>query len=172
MSSPTDKSSNLESALEYAQRGWPIFPIHGIRANGCTCAEGKKCRSAGKHPKTRNGLKNATKEEAIIRGWFQHGDTNIGILTGEVSGLIVVDVDAKNGGLESLKSMILPKTLTVETGGGGYHFYFQYPAGQKINNSASKLAQGVDIRANGGYVVAPPSTHISGKTYRWSTASE
>ncbi len=92
-----------------------------------------------------------------------------GWLPGKV---VVLDVDPGHGGNESLqafeeKNGPLPLTWRVFTGGGGEHIYFRAPT-TEIRNSASKIAPGLDIRGSGGYVVAPPSVHISGRTYEWS----
>ena len=61
----------------------------------------------------------------------------------------------------------MPATLEVATGGGGRHFYFRYPQAGRVRNSVSRIAPGLDVRSDGGYVVAPPSVHISGHEYRW-----
>jgi len=94
---------------------------------------------------------------------------NIGIVTGKISGLCVLDVDRKSGGLETLELLTaefgpLPETPTVVTGGGGRHFYF---AAHGIRNSAGVLGDGLDIRGEGGYVVCPPSIHENGTSYKW-----
>ena len=95
---------------------------------------------------------------------------NVGILTGKESGLVVLDVDPRHGGEESLQGLsleygALPKTLTVKTGGNGWHYYFRHPGG-RIPNKAG-FRDGLDIRGDGGYIVAPPSTHSSLQPYLW-----
>lgn len=90
----------------------------------------------------------------------------MGIVTGRISGLLVLDIDGPVGE-ESLGNLELPPTVIVETGGGGWHHYFKYPEGGNVGNK-TELFHKVDIRGNGGYVVAPPSKHISGKQYRWA----
>jgi putative DNA primase/helicase len=94
----------------------------------------------------------------------------VGIATGAASRIFVLDVDPRHGGEESLDSLIhkygsLPGTLQVTTGGGGRHFYFKHPGGT-VPNEVSILP-GLDIRGDGGQVVAPPSLHISGRRYEW-----
>jgi hypothetical protein len=85
----------------------------------------------------------------------------------------VLDVDVRKGGEASLAALedqhdVLPETWTVHTGGGGRHFYFTAPDGIEINNNQDgKLAAGIDIRTHGGYVLAPPSRHITGNLYTW-----
>src|ERR1019366_3202528 len=84
----------------------------------------------------------------------------------------VLDIDAKNGGLETLEEWenkygSLPETLTSNTGGGGKHYLFKIPRGQNIPSNANRIGRGVDIRGNGGYIAAPPSVHPSGNIYSW-----
>jgi hypothetical protein len=99
----------------------------------------------------------------------------VGLATGEVSGLVVLDIDPKHGGEDSLDNLLvkhgkLPETAEVLTGGDGRHIYFRHP-GVELRNSAGVVGPGLDIRGDGGYVVAPGSTHISGKTYDWEASS-
>lgn len=95
-----EKNEKLEYALRYAALGWPVLPVHWIKEyGGCSCNE-KKCRTPGKHPLTRDGLKGASTDPSIITAWFRRcPDSNIGIRTGAVSGVFVLDIDKKNGGL-------------------------------------------------------------------------
>ena len=162
------QSKVLECALYYRTRGWKVLPLHTILSGRCTCGK-PNCSSPGKHPATVNGVKDATLDEEVITRWFS-GSTNynIGIATGKETGLVILDVDPKNGGRESLKEYKLPQTLEVITGSGGRHYYYFYPEDVEIRNSAGKLGPGLDIRGNGGYVVAPPSVHVSGSEYRWA----
>ncbi len=75
-------TSLLEAALEYAGYGWPVFPVHGIRNDRCTCRK-ESCQSPGKHPLTPNGLKDATTDPTTIRSWWTaHPNANIGIRMG------------------------------------------------------------------------------------------
>jgi hypothetical protein len=152
--------------------GWPVLPVHSFIDGCCTCGD-KNCRSPGKHPLTASGVKDASTDNAVIRRWLEETENkaNIGIATG--NGLLVLDVDAKSGGLVSLAAWEdrfgkLPLTPTVETGGGGRHFYFCHPNDLTIGNKTG-IAPGIDIRGTGGYVVAPPSTHSTGNPYRWKT---
>ncbi len=159
----------LRFALFYADHGWRVFPLHYVLADqSCSCAN-PKCSRIGKHPMTKNGVKDATSSATRLQEWWRRfPHANVGIATGK--GLLVVDIDPRHGGsLEQLKSMIaLPVTSTVQTGGGGWHLYFLYnKRDYEVHNSTSKLAQGIDTRGEGGYVVAPPSNHLLGK-YRWT----
>lgn len=168
----SNNETMLDAALGYAGRGLFVFPLHGVRADGaCTCGR-HDCGSVGKHPRTPNGLKDATTDPGQIRDWWTRWpDANVGIRTGAESGIVVLDVDAKNGGLDSLDALLyehgpLPRTPGTLTGGGGRHILFRHP-GHEVRNSASKLRPGLDIRGDGGYVVVPPSIHASGARYRW-----
>jgi len=149
------QASMLDGALDYAVRGWAVFPIE----------------QGGKKPLCKWREESNRIEGNIRRKWAESPDNNIGIDTGK-SGLVVVDIDPASGGEDSLQSLegeydLLPTTVMVSTGGGGYHYYFKKPEGVEIKNSASKVAPGIDIRGQGGYVVAPPSVHESGRKYEW-----
>lgn len=108
--------------------------------------------------------------EQEIRAWWQRWpDANIGIVTGMVSGLVVLDVDSEEGN-ESLKGRHMPATAAVQTI-KGYHYYWQHPGGSGLGNWVRKMP-GCDLRADGGYVVAPPSVHPSGERYEWMIEME
>lgn len=165
-----------DAALGYAARGWAVFPLHTILDGRCSCRRG--CPHAAKHPVTRHGLLEATVDPAQVRAWWGRWPwANVGVATGATSGLVVVDVDpAKGGGvsLDRVRSLMgsLPATLTAATGGGGWHLFFAHP-GVEVRNTAGRLPgvaeplPGLDLRGDGGYVVAAPSRHASGGTYRW-----
>lgn len=169
----TTVSPLLAAALGYARRGWSVLPLHSFRPDGaCTCSKGAECVSSGKHPRTKNGSHDATTDEETIRDWWrQYPAANVGIATGERSGIFVLDADAKNGGPESLAALecqhgALPWSARVRTGSGGLHVYLEYP-GRHLANRAGKMAPGLDVRCCGGFVVAPPSRHASGGAYSW-----
>ena len=161
----------LAMALRYAARGWPVFPCHTPTAHGCSCRRGD-CARIGKHPRTQHGLSDATTDEATIRRWWSMWpDANVAIRTGAVSGLVVLDDDSYKGGDESLSDLErtyqpLPETAQQLTGGGGVQFLFMHP-GTHVKNGVESLGTGLDIRGDGGYVIAPPSLHESGKHYAW-----
>lgn len=153
----------LDNASRYAERGFHVFP----------------CISGGKTPLTKSGFKDASVDPAQIAEWSeQYPDANIGIATG-ASNLIVLDVDTKEGkaGLESLKQLYsdsalataLKETKRVRTWSGGYHFYFRPRENVVLHNTASKLGKDLDIRGDGGYVIAPPSRGADGREYTWET---
>jgi len=166
----TSKERLCSTAISYGDMCWRVLPLYGIIDGRCACGN-PKCESPGKHPQSRfapHGVKNATFDGNEICRWFGNGEVlNLGIATGPESGIVVVDVDERHGGAESLKALgDLPRTATVKTG-GGWHYYFKCPEGVDIRNSAGKLGPGLDIRGAGGYVVAPPSMHVSGVRYKW-----
>jgi hypothetical protein len=161
------KEANLAHIESVAGYGKGLFPVHYPLPDG-SCSCGKDCGQVGKHPHTANGVHDATKDPTQIRRWYEaEPDTNFGIATG--GRLLVVDFDPKNGGMASLDKLesegLLPETYIVETGSGGRHLYYLIPDGVEIKNSAGKLAPGVDIRGDGGYVVAPYSVHASKLPY-------
>ncbi len=174
-------STLLDAALTYASRGWPVFPVHTPMNGQCSCGNPQCEKNAGKHPRGNfapNGLHDATTDPATIREWWQaEPDANIGIRTGAVSGLVVLDIDPIKGGDESLTGLerrfgSLPPTVEGLSGGGGRHILFSYPGdGLMIPNSVAVLAPGLDIRADGGYIVAPPSLHRSGRQYAWEVTA-
>lgn len=167
-------ASNLDAALDYIRRGWPVIPIHYVAAKGkCSCGN-PDCGSPAKHPMTNHGLKDSTLDEKIVRHWWsKHPNANIGITTGPKSGLVVIDIDPRHGGMESLKALSklggFPITPEVFTGGGGEHIYLAHPGNGAKVKSVQQFGgyPGIDIKGDGGYVVAPPSKHISGSKYTW-----
>lgn len=165
----------LSAAMDYARRGWAVFPLHEPDNSGiCSCSKRENCPSPGKHPRVWKGVNEATMDvRQIIRWWTRWPQANIGLAMGKGSGIVCLDVDPRHGGDASLAELIeqhgdLPETAAVTTGGGGFHLFFQYQQTQ-FKNSSSKLAAGLDIKTDGGYVVAAPSRHASGKNYVWQS---
>ncbi len=153
--------SLLESALAYADLGWHVFPL----------------KPGGKTPITRNGHRDATTDTTKIKEWWlKSPQANIGIATGGASSIWVLDVDvdqAKNidgdAALVELEDRlgVLPPTLTQRTPRGGQHLVFRHP-GFRVKSSAGKLGTGLDVRGDGGYVVAAPSIGPGGRKYAWA----
>lgn len=177
MEATTATQTPLAAALGYAARGWAVFPVHSIRRQGTVCTCGNRaCGSPGKHPRTPNGLKDASLDPAVIRGWWQRWpDAGVAVATGR--GLAVIDVDVHKGGDDALVDARralgeLPDTVEVVTGSGGRHIYLSVPEGVSVRCSAGQLGAGLDVRGDGGYVVAPPSLHQSGRRYAWEAGSD
>lgn len=145
----------IDFARAYAGLKWQSFP----------------CKPADKTPLVR-WADVATTEDNMLAGWWDTNPAaNIGIACGKRSGIVVLDVDADHGGYESLAELavdygVLPDTPMSKTGSGGRHIFFKHP-GIEIRNSAGKLGPGLDIRGDGGYVIAPPSVHPNGTRYEW-----
>lgn len=157
------KETMLEWALRYMRLGWPVFP----------------CVVRGKEPLVKNGLSEASLNESTIRAWWTKWPrANIGIRTGDR--FFAFDVDLKDGGEENYEYLInqhgrFPDTIQQITGTGGTHFLFAMPD-FALRNSIGKnggIAPGIDIRATGGYIVAPPSIHpVTGRPYVWDGLKE
>jgi hypothetical protein len=161
--------SQLQWALEYAARGWAVMPCHWTQNGLCSCGA-PDCGSPGKHPRPRRGSHDATTSDVQIAGWWRDiwPRANIGIATGSVSGLYVIDLDGPEAVAEwaTLEPITDPPTLQADTGGGGRHIYYQQGA-VKRPNTAKRIGRRIDSRGEGGYVLAPESNHRSGGTYRW-----
>jgi putative DNA primase/helicase len=157
-----------KTALWYAAHGFPVFPLHSAPGGVCSCGD-PDCQNPGKHPRTAHGFKDATQDQDRIAAWWKRWkDANIGIPTGAASGLLVVDCDPRNGGPADRSELIercgpIPDTAEAITGGGGRHLFFRYSGGAV----PKALAPGIDLKGDGGYVVAPPSIHASGNAYQW-----
>jgi putative DNA primase/helicase len=168
----------FSSALLYASMGWQVIPLHSIQGGKCTC-KNPSCTAPGKHPLTPHGLQDASIDPIIIDGWWNKWpQANVGIVTGTVSGIIVLDIDPRHFGDDTLSNLIIkngqiPDTLETLTGGGGRHILFKHP-GRKVPNDSrgAFFGQGIDVRGDGGYIVAPPSNHISGKQYLWEASCD
>lgn len=163
-----------QRAAFLASKGFAVFPIFTIDGGRCSCGFAG-CSSPGKHPigeLAPQGVLNATTDSQWIKEWWSlYPDANIGIATGDASHIVVIDIDPDKGGEDAWVALEdrhdeIPPTWTALTGGGGFHFYFRMPA-MDVRNSAGAVGPGIDVRGNGGYVIAPPSTHISGAPYRW-----
>jgi hypothetical protein len=155
---------SLTAALAYARHGIPVLPVHSPAEDGsCSCGR-STCDRVGKHPRLRHGLTEASTDPARIhRWWTRWPGANIGLRTGVV--MDVADVDSVEGwhGLRHLLGGAPPAGPQVHTGSGGRHVWFQITGfGNRV-----RLLPGLDWRGSGGYVVAPPSRHLSGVDYRW-----
>ena len=148
----------LAMALDCAELGIAVLP----------------CNNATKSPLTAHGCHDATINVAQIKEWWAtFPNAMLGIATGQTSGLFVLDVDTHGdtNGYASLSALEaehgeLPDTYQVETASGGRHFYFRYPENHIIKNTTSRVGKGLDIRGDGGYIIAAPSVRADGKAYR------
>jgi putative DNA primase/helicase len=171
MSADVDKA-----AFDCLSWGCAVFPLHYpvARDSGLACSCGNsECRNPAKHPYARHaprGLLDATTDPRQVERWWGAGvPHNIGICTGEASEIVVVDIDPRHGGDEGLAVLErrfggLPPTWRFRTGGAGEHILFRHP-GHRVQNSAGRIGDGIDVRGDGGYIVGPGSRHISGRYY-------
>ena len=163
----------IDEAIRYAQAGIPVFPLHWIKPDGnCSCRQEAMCQCKGKHPRIKNWNEEASSDvKKITEWWSKTPSANIGIPMGEKTGLVALDVDTRHGGDKSLEALIaenspLPKTITATTGGGGKHYIFKYTEELCLKNAVG-FRDGLDIRTQGGMIVAAPSMHQSGNRYSW-----
>ena len=149
--------TRLDSALLCASNNFKVFP----------------CKPAEKSPLIKGWEEQATTDHQQISDWWtQWPNANIGVMTGLASGFFVVDLDVKGNGPKNMAELEshngkLPPTVKVITGGGGQHLFFRMPEGTTIGNSTG-IIPGVDIRGEGGLIIAPPSLHNSGRSYEWA----
>jgi hypothetical protein len=156
------------AAEAYAALGYRVVAMHAARPDGgCTCPRGSRCADPGKHPCLADWPRAASTTPAEVRGWWQRWpQANVGLVTG--ARFDVLDVDGP-AGVEALRAILSQRDPrehpgpVVRTGGGGWHLLYA-PTG--LGNRVG-LLPGVDWRGHGGLVVAPPSRHASGRTYRW-----
>jgi hypothetical protein len=163
----------LDAALGYAARGIPVYPAHwprlipGGAILACSCPRGPTCDRPAKHPLVRHGVKEATTDHDRIGRWWRHWlQANVGLATGICFDALDLDGPdglAALGQLQEAAALRLPGPL-VATGGGGWHVWFA-PTG--LGNRPPRGLTHVDWRGRGGCVLAPPSRHISGASYRW-----
>lgn len=158
----------LDAALDYARRGWPVFPVPVGSKSSHKSAEHSGGRKWG-------ATCDLNEIAADFRKW---PDANLGIVTGPKSGILVIEADTLDGhavdGIANLDALVkahggLPATIEALSPSGSRHLYFQYPAGPNIRNSAGKIAAGIDVRGDGGMVLAAPSTKPGkAKPYTWT----
>lgn len=160
----------LDNAVSLAGRGWPVFLLGRTKRPVANCGP---CRSAGDDHDRQScacllchGLYAATVDPQRIADMVAAQPQGLlAVRTGAPSGLVVIDIDPAHGG--RVDPTLMPRTACVVTGSGGWHLYYQHP-GTAVLNSQSRLGEGIDVRGDGGYVVAPPSVHPrTGLRYRW-----
>lgn len=156
----TNNNPILEAALHYAELGFSVIPLcKPIDAKHCI--QHGECQSSGKAAliKWAKHQKERASQEQIKEWWNQFPEANVGVVTGAISEIVVVDVEA-GGDVKNL-----PPTVISKTGGGGWHFFYKHP-NQPIRNGV-RVKELTDIRGDGGYVAMPPSSHKSGNQYEW-----
>lgn len=146
--------------------------MHTATAGRCSCGD-PSCPAPGKHTHGpwKERMRDAAGIEQVRRWWRRWPDANVGVVTGVVSGLVVLDVDPRHGGGDSLAVLegihgAVPHTVESLTGGGGQHYYFRHP-GTVV--PCRSVGPGLDIKGDGGLVVSPPSEHVSGRVYDWES---
>jgi len=169
------------AALEYAKRGWRVIPLHHVREYGespvCSCIRRHECLAIAKHPRISGWRHVGTTDQKLISLWWKAWPlANVGVLMGGEARLITIDIDGAEGwaSLEKLKESHgeMPITLTQTTGrpDGGEHRLFRVPQAlgdtDYIRNRI-RIADGIDVRSEGGLIVATPSVHYTGVSYRW-----
>lgn len=153
----------LMAALNYARLGWPVLPLHDVSIGTCSCRDGKECSAPGKHPRASGWRETASVIEGVIRSWWDTWPlANVGIMTGVAARLWVLDVDPVHDGDVRLAELMaengaLGTTKCVVTGSGGTHWYWTLPEEFTPTNAKGRLPAGIDVRGEGGLVVAPPS---------------
>jgi Bifunctional DNA primase/polymerase, N-terminal/Primase C terminal 2 (PriCT-2)/Family of unknown function (DUF5906) len=164
-----------KAVLHYPTRlRWPIIPLWWVENGACGCGE-PRCANAGKHPiglLVPNGIRNAARDpETVIKWWTRYPKANIGIALGRISDMVVIDVDGAPGRetLEKLLAQynhVMAPFWFVETGreDGGRHYYFRYPKDVTVK---TRKVEGLEVRSDNAYVVAPPSVHYTGRVYTW-----
>lgn len=171
--------SLADAALSLAARGFAVFPAHNPDDDGrCSCGAGD-CASPGKHPRgdlVPTGRNAASRDPDLVRRWWEAVPAaNIGVATGGSGGLLVVDLDGDEAadwyGAALLEhgppgGGALPDGATVRTA-RGWHLWLRPPAGVSVRSSAGRVGPKVDVRGDGGYVIAPPSRHPAGRRYVW-----
>lgn len=165
----------LQFALSYAKSGMFVLPIHEAPDGKCSCGL-PGCDSPGKHPRCLHGANDATVDETQIRAWWTRWPTaNVAIGCGP-SGIVVLDIDPRNGGdgsFEALRDELGATafdTKTQTTAGHGVHYLFRAPVEPVGNDTKGKLGPGIDIKAAGGYILVAPSAN-NGSCYAWEVSA-
>jgi Bifunctional DNA primase/polymerase, N-terminal/CHC2 zinc finger len=158
-----------DAALAYCRRGWSIVPMHAPADGGCSCGRGG-CAAIAKHPRVswEARMEVAATEKEVEEWWRRWPHANIGVVTGCVSGIVVLDVDPRSDGALALGALeerwgALPGTLEARTGGSGRHLWFSFDE----ELSSAVLAPGLELKAERSVVIAPPSVHATGHRYVW-----
>ena len=173
----------LNKALEYADRGWSVFPLHSawrtkdLKEVRCSCAKGYNCKHKGKHPRLYNGVKGATTDMNMIDSWWKEWPlANIGVATGNISGFWVIDIDIKEKDKNGWNSLVeqygenldidKQTELLQRTASGSFHVLVQSDE-EIVPMNKVGIFPGIDVRSDGGYIVVSPSK-IGDGFYEWN----
>ena len=175
---PVAFATNVQAAMFYADKGYLVFPVWWNQNGVCACPNEYRCERPAKHPITIHGLKEATTDKKqIAKWWHQYPQANIGVRTGPESGIAVIDLDVgpNKDGPTNLRKLYKQyhqdegdlHTCQQRTGSGGIHLIFKYPDVEVKNLSTGLIVEGVkyegiDVRGNGGYILAAPSRNLKG----------
>ena len=173
--------SIIEQVMKYRAFGWKVMPLHRPINGVCSCGN-PICANIGKHPalsswRNKDGVYASEvdlQHPNNLKRWFGGTERNVAILTGRISGIVVLDIDSEEGE-QNIKSREIPEGSPQVLTGKGRHLYFAYPfervgAEHELKNFVGAI-HGVDFRGDGGYVAAPPSLHVSGREYQWAENS-
>jgi hypothetical protein len=164
----------LRHALGYERLGWSVVPVHGATGGRCSCGR-RDCPAPGKHPRVR--WEPATRErprpEEIRAWWRRWPEANVGVVTGAVSRVVVLDVDPRSHGDDALAQLegrwgTLPPTVETSSGGGGRHLWFA----TDHELPSALLSPGLELKAERATVIVPPSLHASGGRYTWASGRD
>ena len=163
----------LDAAARLLRHGVKLVLLHGTAPGGCTCEKGLACSRPGKHPATPHGVKDATDDLDVVRDALRvRPELNLAVATGRTSGIVVLDIDRRNGGDVSLAALEatlgpLPPTWMVITGNGA-HLIFAYPDGLDLpTQHGGDPGEGIDLQSDKAYAVTATSRHENGARYYW-----
>ena len=165
------ENQTLLAAWSICEVGWQLYPVNGVDDEGtCACPKGAACPHPGKHPTTPHGFNDASSDpERIAELFTRWPGKNVGLKTGRASDTVIIDVDPRHGGMETLGGLqaehgYLPPTRLHATGGGGFQYALRCPEGM-VEVPSRTIGPGVEVKADGAGVVLPPSSHASGGRY-------
>lgn len=175
----SEQKKPITLALAYAERGWPVFPCNPLTKQPLV---GRDKDEHGRDIPLSGGLKKATTDAFQIRAWWaKHPNAMVGVPTGPRSGFWVFDIDTDRAkgkdGVGSLAAMghdlsELMDTVVATTASGGYHVYFRWDETQPVGNARGALKAHLDVRGDGGYIIAAGSTRADGNRYAWLNPPE
>lgn len=163
------------AAVWYANYGWEVLPLYPVRGGLCTCPQATHCQSPGMHPIPHGqSTTEPTAQAAVVVSWWsQCPDAGVALSPGPASGFLVLDIDHQQGADDALARLPqLPRTVQAHDGIGRRFLYFAYPAAGGVRQGTTPLARGIELRAQGVYVIAPPTLYAGGRLHRWEPELE